>query len=48
MSKWDITVLVERRSKRGWPKTYSFTFDMRWPMAALVAAGFAFGFGWAN
>lgn len=43
MSRWDVAVFVEWRSKRGWPKTRSFTFDMRWPMAALVAAGFAFG-----
>ena len=48
MSKWDITVLVERRSKRGFPKHYSATFDVRFLMALIVAVGFWFGFGWAN
>ena len=48
MSRWDVTVRVERQPRRGFPKTHSATFDARYLMALIVAVGFAFGFGWAN
>lgn len=44
MNRWLITVLVERRPRRGYPVMHRVSFDARLLIAGLLLVGAAAGY----